>query len=393
MVLVADQSVEGDGQQMESLPFELNGRRLQIHVTSPAGSIPVEIAPTDTVNDLKQKIFEKVKVIPDDQRLVMGNSLVEDGVVFDRVLAILDRRPELANRLLLARHEAAPGGPDTGTVHVTIIMVKRLRGGGNAVFHEFQLQSGSLDSDCDSDANTVSDQVQGRQRSRLIMPDISNENKNLKNDEETLKENFPKSIKLIDDTYIGMILQLGVAVSVHSVANDAPFAGHHYFRFKFFVSAIVCGSTSVEVGVSDTLRDLKQKVFASEEIDPGNQRFMFGGNCLIDDEVAVVDQMNAILAKQSSPLLRLTFKLKGGEDDGEEKEPFKLNGRRLQIHVVSLTAREIPVVITPTDTLLHLNQKILDTEKIPIDQQRLIFGDSQLSDGIVFDQVNAILAR
>ncbi|KAK9099804.1 hypothetical protein Scep_023234 [Stephania cephalantha] len=174
---------EGDGQQMESLPFELNGRRLQIHVTSPAGSIgsiPVEIAPTDTVNDLKQKIFEKVNVIPDDQRLVMGNSLVQDGVVFDRVLAILGREPYLANKLLLQRHEAAPG-PDTGTVHVTIIMVKRLRGGGNAVFHQVQLQSGSSDSDCNSDANTVSDEVQGRQRSRLIMPDISNENKNLKN--------------------------------------------------------------------------------------------------------------------------------------------------------------------------------------------------------------------
>ncbi|KAK9099802.1 hypothetical protein Scep_023232 [Stephania cephalantha] len=172
---------------------------------------------------------------------------------------------------------------------------------------------------------------------------------------------------------------------------------------------------AVEVGVSDTLRDLKQKVFASEEIDPGNQRFMFGGKCLIDDEVAVVDQMNAILAKRSSPLPRLTvwllFKLKGGEDDGEsldrspstssseadldgeQKEAFEVNGRRLQIHVISLTADEIPVVITPTDTLRDLNQKIKDIQNIPPNQQMLIFGGSLLSDGIVFDQVNAILAR
>ncbi|KAK9097803.1 hypothetical protein Syun_024848 [Stephania yunnanensis] len=179
---MADQRVEGDGQQMESLPFELNGRRLQVHVKSLAnpGLIPVEIAPTDTVNDVKQKIFEKEKVNPDMQKLVFGNSLIADGVVFDRVIAILDRQPQLANAVVES-HEAAPGGPDTGTVHVTITMVPWIRGGGNVVFHEAQMQSGSSDSDCNSDANTVTDEVQGRQRSRLIMPDISNKDENLEN--------------------------------------------------------------------------------------------------------------------------------------------------------------------------------------------------------------------
>ncbi|KAK9097454.1 hypothetical protein Sjap_022951 [Stephania japonica] len=183
---------------------------------------------------------------------------------------------------------------------------------------------------------------------------------------------------------------------------------------KIEIKSVTGRRLAVEVGVSETLRDLKQKVFALEEIDPGNQRFMFGSKCLVDNEVAVVDQMNAILAKRSSPLpwftVWLLFKFRGGDEDGErpespssfsseadlqgeEKEPFKLNGRRLQIHVISLTAREIPVEIMPTDTLRDLNQKILDIEKIPLNQQRLIFGDSQLIDGIVFDQVNAILAR
>ncbi|KAK9099800.1 hypothetical protein Scep_023230 [Stephania cephalantha] len=176
-----------------SAPHSSGGGRLQIHVkTYDDREIPVEIAPTDTMEDLKEKLFNETDIDPDHQRFICCgtqlNHWYDDGIVFDMVNAVLPKRPD-----------ESPNSPsDERIVHATIHMVLRLRGGGNAVHHHDEVQFHS-DSEGENPrdiegGNAVSNEVEGRVLRR--------------------------------------VLQLGVAVSVHSVANDALFAGHHEFEEK-----------------------------------------------------------------------------------------------------------------------------------------------------------------
>lgn len=52
----------------------------------------------------------------------------------------------------------------------------------------------------------------------------------------------------------------------------------------------------------------------------------------------------------------------------------------MQIKVKTLTGRDIPVDIEPTDRIIRIKEMMEEKEGIPPSQQRLIFNGSQLND-------------
>lgn len=58
----------------------------------------------------------------------------------------------------------------------------------------------------------------------------------------------------------------------------------------------------------------------------------------------------------------------------------------MQIKVKTLTGRDIPIDVEPTDKLIHVKEMMEEKEGIPPSQQRLIFGGSSLNDDSTIEQ-------
>lgn len=56
--------------------------------------------------------------------------------------------------------------------------------------------------------------------------------------------------------------------------------------------------------------------------------------------------------------------------------------KKMQVKVKTLTGRDIPVDIEPTDKVIRIKEMMEEKEGIPPAQQRLIFNGSQLDDNL-----------
>jgi len=130
-------------------------------------------------------------------------------------------------------------------------------------------------------------------------------------------------------------------------------------RLQIFVKDLTGKVTTLQLEISDTIANVKDKIHNKEGILPTQQRLIFDGreledkNTLVDENIRMDSILHLIL---------------------------RHGGSNMQIFVKTLTGRIITLQVKSSDTIKIVKQKIQEKEGIPPDRQRLFFDSKKLED-------------
>lgn len=356
---------------------------MRIYVKTLTGkTVTVDVNPNATIHSVKEKIFEKEGMPPDQQQLIFSGMTLSD----DRILSTYNIQRESTIHLIFKVNADAGVGPQTTTsqpqgsgVRTAPHPLSRLDPSLDPVPASVRRATSMLppvdaplDSRLAQTRNTYGgggerggayiwqvtvNSSSGQQFTLDVVPDQSV--RDLK-EQIAIKEGTSPDQQLV--VYAGRQLQDGRLLQNYGIRNGATLQLVYTSgpRMHLFVKTLT-GHTYILYPMSNqTVREAKEDLGKRENIPTSNQRLVFEGRQLDDDttlQQCGLPQQCTVHMIQAPP-----------------------KTHALTILVRTLMGKTITLQITSGDSVAQVKQRIHDQEGYPVDQIALVFGGKELDD-------------